>query len=138
MKLIYLAQPYANEDEVVRNDRIEASDYYGARIIELGHAVFAPISQGPRLARHLAPQTADDNGFWMRQDLRILCACTELWLLPLQGWEFSKGVAKELGTCRLLDIPVTIIQDVSNTLVDYVRSPVFELNYGIKAEIVCL
>lgn len=138
MKFVYLACPYASPDEIVRNDRIEASDYYAAQLTEQGMAVFAPISQGPRIAKHLRPVNAASHAFWMVQDIRILRACDELVLLPLIGWAESKGVAQELRLARDAGIPVRVINDPDNPLLETPTSSYLLSHYNLTTSLLCL
>lgn len=138
MKFIYLAQPFTHPDPIVRNDRIEAADYATAQILlHETAAVFAPISQGPRVARHLPPKVAANHEFWMRQCIRTLRVCTDLYLLPLDGWRHSQGVEQELLLASLCCIPVTILRIEGFSCEDLTTRD-FKHFTGIEARIQCL
>ena len=107
-KIIYLACPYTHPDPVIRNDRAELASLAAANIMEgFKHAVYSPITHGHRVHEHL--QRKGDHAFWMNQCLPILHRCEELWLLPLEGWDKSRGVEDELKFCWMNRIQTRMI-----------------------------
>lgn len=108
MRFVYLACPLAHPDHVVQNDRIELASVAAAMLMESGLTVFSPLSHCYRIKQHLTKE--HPHSWWMQQDLRILYACDELFVLPLDGWRESKGVQMELEYARHHDRPISIIQ----------------------------
>lgn len=107
-KIIYLAAPYSHEDPTIRNDRAELASLAAANIMEgFRHAVYSPITHGHRVHEHL--RRKGDHAFWMNQCLPILHRCEELWLLPLEGWDKSRGVDEELKFCWFNRIPTKML-----------------------------
>lgn len=109
MKLAYLACPYTHENAPVRESRSATATDYAARMTAR-MAVFSPITQGPQIAQYLRPSITQHHKFWMDQCIPILRVCTDLYVLPLNGWRESKGVQEEIEIARLLLMPIIFIQ----------------------------
>lgn len=107
---VYLASPYTHDDQVVRDTRFKAACAAAAKLMLGGQCVFAPIPHSvPIEAEFPAMQGFD---FWMAMDLPILARCTKLVVLTLDGWERSRGVARELEYAREHGIPIEFMEPV--------------------------
>lgn len=109
-RFVYLAAPLAHPSPTIQNDRIELASLAAAMLMERGLVVFSPLSHCYRIKQHFTREP--DHDFWMRQDLRILHACDELFVLPLDGWRESKGVAMEIDYFTSHKRPISIIQSL--------------------------
>ena len=110
-KLIYLACPYTSPDETTRRDRVEAASWFAADLMaKHDFAVFSPITHGHQVYDHLPPKLGQDHSYWMRQCLPMLRRCDELILIPLPGWQASRGVEIELDFAASAHIPIGFIQ----------------------------
>jgi hypothetical protein len=110
----YLMVPYNHPDEAIRQERMEAADWFAAILQEEGLSVFSPITQGARVAPNLERALVSDHDFWMRQDIPILRQAGHAWLIPMPGWTDSKGVKRELEECAKSGIDVYFLQSRSN------------------------
>jgi len=108
MKRIYLATPYSHPDARVRHWRFEAVNEFAAKLMMLGYTVFSPISQSHPIAEHLGPDT-ENWDFWSQQDLPWLERCDAVYVLTLDGWDMSVGVAGEIEHADRHNIPVHFI-----------------------------
>lgn len=97
MRKVYLASPYSHPDESIRVRRYEAAVKVAAKIMQLGNACFSPISHTHAIGLEI-PQ--EKHEFWMAQDIPFLLSCDELWVLCLDGWDKSKGVAEEIEVAK--------------------------------------
>lgn len=105
---IYLASPYSHPVKAVRADRFRAACKAAADIIKAGHICFSPIAHSHHIADYL--ENHNDSGYWLKQDLSFLDSwADELWVLMLDGWQESKGIAKEILHCEEIGIPVRYI-----------------------------
>lgn len=96
MVKIYLAAPYSDADPAVRKARVEATTRIAAFLMSKGHVVFSPITHGHAVALHLDfVKVKHDHDFWMGQCLPLLGCCDLLVVVPLPGWEKSRGIAAE-------------------------------------------
>ena len=111
MKKIYLACPFSSPDEDTRMYRFEAANQKAAELMNRGYVVFSPISHSVPINRYLEQQglPAKDLDFWMAQDLPMVAACDELWVLALPGWRESPGVQKEIEFAKNRGMNVRII-----------------------------
>ena len=105
MKLIYLASPYSDPDPAIMEARFKAACQASANLMRAGHLIFSPIAHTHPIAQFDLPKGWD---FWERYDRAILDACSELFVLTLDGWRTSKGVQAELQIARELGLPVTL------------------------------
>lgn len=94
-KIIYLACPYAHADNAVQIRRTNASRIVAAQLRAEGFAVFAPISDF-HAARVPLPAAFKTHEFCMAMDKLFFDLCTEVLVLPMEGWHLSKGVMMEM------------------------------------------
>ncbi len=103
-KIVYLCVPYSSADEHVREYRAIQADKAAARIINMGHIVFSPISHSHRVAHHM--DNHNDGELWIEQDIPFLEMADEVAILKIDGWDKSKGIAKETLIAKRLNKPV--------------------------------
>ena len=109
MKYIYLASPYSHPDPDVRSDRAAAAMAVAVDLMRAGLAVFSPIAHSHAIA--MIHDLPGDWGFWEAQDIPLLHHAAELYVLTLDGWDSSRGVASEIAYARSLDKPITYISE---------------------------
>lgn len=95
---IYLAAPYTGTPELQR-ERAALTAQFAARLQLAGFSPFAPTVQGEQVEKLLPPGVSSPS-FWMQFCLPWLAVSDTLLVLPLPGWEASKGIAEELQTWR--------------------------------------
>ena len=105
--MIYLASPYSHPDECVRHARYIAACKATAKLTAEGKIVFSPIVHSHNLCQ-FADLPADWD-FWSRIDIEILSRCDEFYILPLDGWNWSKGVGAELQYANENGKAITIL-----------------------------
>lgn len=105
-ELIYLASPYSDHYEAVRERRFEAACKCAAAMMREGLLVFSPIAYSHSVLQHGLPFEWD---FWEAYDRVILSKCDKLVVLMLPGWKESKGVTAEIKIAEELGIPVSYI-----------------------------
>ena len=102
---LYLAGPYTNELEAIRVQRFEALTCAAAWLLNQGHIVHSPITQGHAITdRHALPLSWDP--FWKRQSLGMLEQAVGLVVLRLDGWQDSVGTQAEIEHAEAADMPV--------------------------------
>jgi len=104
MGYIYLASPYSHASARIRCERYWAALQKAADIMATGQSVFCPIAHSHPISEHVASPLAHSFDFWMRMDLPLLYKAEALWVYQLDGWEESKGVAKEVAEALKHDI----------------------------------
>lgn len=114
MSFTYLASPYSHPDPAVRLRRFDEVCLVASRLMGAGEAIFCPIAHShPIDSAESLPQT---TGFWMAQDIPILRHAAKVKVLMLAGWNTSNGIAAELKTAALLNIPIEYIAHESSYL----------------------
>ena len=77
--------------------------------MEKGVQVYSPIVHCHAVQKYLPEKTACNHKFWLEQCLPFLWNCKEILVLPLEGWEESKGIDWELETAAVLDTPFSVV-----------------------------
>lgn len=106
---IYLASPYSHPDSRVRACRYWEILNHAADIMATGRSVYSPIVHGHNVAELLHDDLLLDHEFWLKQCTPMLEAAAELWVMQLDGWAISKGIAKEIQIARSREIPIKYI-----------------------------
>lgn len=105
--LTYLASPYSHANPLIRESRFRAACAAAAKLMMAGEAVFSPIAHSHPIEYHF--DRPRDFEFWMGQDLPVLRRCTTVKVLRLEGWQQSRGVAKEIEVATAEGIAVEYI-----------------------------
>lgn len=103
--MIYLASPYSHSDPAVMEERFDAACKAAGYLMTQGHHVFSPIAQCHPIAMR-TPGMPTDWQFWKAYDEQVIAACDELWVLMLDGWQESRGVAAEKEIAFRLGKPI--------------------------------
>ncbi len=117
--IIYLAVPYANDYEAVREYRYESVTKVASILMRSGKVVYSPITHNhPIATKHSLPKGWD---YWKTFDIAFLSVANEFYVLRLEGWEVSTGVAAETEIARDLGIAVTYLdpEDFGIKRLDY-------------------
>jgi hypothetical protein len=109
--MLYIASPYTHPNPLVRRARAHCAAVITAELMRgaTGDWFFSPIPLGHEVAQHLPYEVADDHGFWMRWCRNALEEASALYLIPLPGWQESKGIAEELAYCDSKSLPVVYL-----------------------------
>lgn len=110
-KVIYLASPYNHELDSVRIRNYEKVSEIAAEIVANGGVALSPITYGHTLIgfRDNFPY---DWPFWSNFCLSFLAKCDELYVIKMNGWDLSRGVAEEIKYAEENNIPITYIDYV--------------------------
>jgi hypothetical protein len=107
MSYIYLASPYADPDEVVRQERADLARRACAKLmLATGKPIFSPICHSHGLADYLPEPLRHSHDFWTDMDLPLLTNAVGLAVLQLPGWTESRGVLAEIAFATKHKIPV--------------------------------
>lgn len=109
MSFVYLASPYSHPEEAVRHSRYLAACRKAAEYASQGISIFAPIAQSHPVADFMDEKLRMDFELWMRLDLPILRFASSLHVLTLDGWDKSRGVAREIAYANHVGIPVEYV-----------------------------
>ena len=107
--LIYLASCYTHASVTVESQRAVDAARALSMIFDAGQAlVFSPVvhSHWPRSMFSNLGGTWDD---WAEFDSRMITVCDEMWILTLDGWIESEGIAAEIEIARKQGKPIWLI-----------------------------
>lgn len=91
--LVYLASPYTHKDHKVRMGRYWATLEFVERLLLERHPVFSPIVYGYPLEAAIGYCYKS----WQAFNDAMLDKADRLFVLTLDGWEASAGVAHEIS-----------------------------------------
>lgn len=109
MKLVYLATPYSHHDPATRDLRAtKAADAALALMAKHGVVVYSPIAAWhPWCVTRNLPFTYEH---WRDQDQAFIERSDEVWILMLDGWDQSNGVAEERNTALLEQMTIKYVE----------------------------
>lgn len=102
--LVYLASPYNHADAETRERRFREVCAIAAQLMKNGTLLFCPIAHTHPIA--LAGDLPKGWEYWQAYDRKMLAACDELWIVQMEGWDKSEGVAAELAIANERGMPV--------------------------------
>lgn len=88
------------------NLRYHAAMRATARYLRQGHPIYSPITHCHCLPGMEAQR--GDLSFWLPHCLSMLRCAQEMWVLTLDGWQESTGVAGEIKAAHEWSIPVLL------------------------------
>jgi len=96
MRIYYLASPYTHHEKSVRVERFKAANKAAAHLIERKLIVYSPISMTHPIDEVMADEDATlGSDYWVNFDEAFMEFCTEMIILPLEGWQASSGIKRE-------------------------------------------
>ena len=103
-ELIYLASPYTNADDAIREKNYEMVSEIAAVLTAQGYVVFSPISYGHNLIKFKT--MPGDWTFWFNFCVTFLLKCDKLVVYKMPGWENSVCVQEEIEIASKHGIPI--------------------------------
>lgn len=110
-ELVYLASPYTTPSLVEEHTRWVNTCIAAAELINQGYMVFSPIAH-----THPIKIYGDLEGhweMWKEYDERMITNCDSLFVLTIEGWDKSKGVAEEVKFAQRLGKPIYYVNPVT-------------------------
>ncbi|MCH9631798.1 MAG: hypothetical protein S4CHLAM6_01160 [Chlamydiae bacterium] len=101
--LIYVSCAFGEEDQSIRELRIELVSRFCAQKMREGVIVFSPLIHNYHILKYGLPIGWD---YWEKFNKKLLERCDRLYVLKLKGWEKSIGIQAEIAIARSLDIPI--------------------------------
>jgi len=91
--VIYLASPYSHPQNKVREFRYQEICRIAGKLMLQGQHVFSPIAHCHQIA--IWSNLPTDAKWWYKWNLHFILQSEELWVVMMEGWNTSKGVAQE-------------------------------------------
>lgn len=108
----YLASPYSHPDPIVKEQRYREALRCLAHFTNLGHILFSPIVHSyPVEIHHTLP---GDWQFWQKFDREFISMSDGLWILTIDGWQQSVGIAAEVKIAAEFNKPVVYVEALSH------------------------
>jgi uncharacterized protein YdaT len=104
-KLIYIACPFWNDQDSVRDYRRKKAIDYSTVLIKKGYLVYSPLIYTERFAKDKTKE-----GYWIKHGIKMVEVCNEMRVLCLEGWQESKGVQGEIEKAKELNIKIKYIE----------------------------
>jgi hypothetical protein len=113
--MIYLATPYSDPSEDIRNLHFIMACKITGALIKKGYVVFSPIAHSHPIAINSSLGT--DWKAWESFDKEMIGLCEELWVADWSGG-VSKGIQAEIQIAQSLEKPIIHLtpNDISNLL----------------------
>lgn len=112
-RLVYLASPYTHLDKKIEARRYEAALAAWVWLIKNQPDLnfYSPITQSHSLCVYAG--TPGDWKFWARFDETMISKCCEFWVLCLEGFSKSVGIAAEREIAGHLGLPIRFLVPTS-------------------------
>ena len=131
VEIIYLACPYRHEDPFVQRKRCAGAHYVAAQLFLEGKYLFSPLTHNELLIDIIQDKVPGER--WLQFDLALLAICKKLYILKMQGWEKSKGVAREIAFAKDHGIEIHEIDPPDEALyLPWIRSKMATVRQNIS------
>jgi hypothetical protein len=104
---IYLATPYSDPDENVKEKRFIAVTRLTGKLMNDGYIVYSPITACHPVSKLC--KLPGDWKYWETLDRSFIDWADEIWVLCIEGWSSSVGVAAEIKIAKETGKPVKYI-----------------------------
>lgn len=108
--LLFLGCPYSDPSIVIREERCAAASRVAARLMDMGYAVYSPISHGHAIANY-GMGVGMEYETWMVVNDNVLSLCDAVVVLDIEGIRSSRGVAHEVTLATRLFVPINVIAE---------------------------
>lgn len=112
--MIYLASPYSHEDKLIMKTRYLLALECCAVLFSKDISVFSPIVHCHEIAERYNLRT--DAIFWAKYNMDMLRRSDGLYVLSIEGWERSRGVAYEMRMAGEMRLPIAFINQAAQTV----------------------
>ncbi len=105
-KIIYLAGPYASDDEEEKARRADILAKVAVALLDFNIVVFSPVTYSIALVEH----GAKEGDGWYNFDIALLERCDILLLVALPGFGQSHGVTLEISHANSLKKKIMVLE----------------------------
>lgn len=100
---------YEDQDKELREKRFKIINRVTGKLNQSGFAIISPISQSHPVALECGLEGEFD--FWADIDYNLIIRCDMVFVLCLDGWKDSEGVAAEINFAKQNNIPVVFLTE---------------------------
>lgn len=115
--MIAITGPYNHQDPMVKEERVNIITSACLTLLLSGKTAITPLTYGLMLIEHSKKkgvEIPDTFNYWEKFCLDFIESSDEVYVLNIDGWEDSKGVAAEIAKAKECNIPVYLVEH--NTL----------------------
>lgn len=105
--MIYLASPYSHKSSTIVDTRYKLAMCCASNLIKKGLFVWSPIVHCHEMAKLYGMPT--DAKFWMQYNFDFIRHSEAVFVLKIEGWDKSVGVAEEIVCANNLFIPIKYV-----------------------------
>lgn len=105
---LYLASPYSHKDNAIQILRYKLVKRFAAMLVMQKKIVYSPIVHFHPMAQKYNLPT--DHQYWKDTNRALLAGAKALCIVPLPGWEVSKGLHWELRKAHKSKKRIFILQ----------------------------
>ena len=111
----YLASPYSSDNPDTRERRLDAAFDALAFLIKHKFWAYSPIVHCHEIAiRNGLPSSYH---FWQQYNHAMMLSSKSLFVLTIDGWDESLGVADEIAFARRINLTTKFLHPLNNTYV---------------------
>jgi hypothetical protein len=92
---MYLATPYTKYPDGTEA-AFKLACQVAAKLVDAGFSIYCPIAHTHPIAQYTKADPLDST-FWIKADRPLMTAAKELWVVKMQGWQESSGIAAEIN-----------------------------------------
>lgn len=105
--MIYLASPYTHPNAEIQAKRYQETLQIVTKMFGQGYHVLNPIVYGYWI---IQSGSKGDWQTWANFDTVILNLCDQFWVLKLDGWDKSVGIAAEIKIAKSLGRDIVFVE----------------------------
>jgi hypothetical protein len=125
--MIFVSAPYSSPYNEIIKKRVKVVSLYSGDLLKKDIMCIAPILIGNTILNEC--NLPKDFGFWDKLSYAYLDQATEMHVLLMKGWDYSRGVTGEIEFAKRKNIPIKYI---NYSIIDGI--PYFNEDYEIAKE----
>ena len=107
--MIAIVGPYGHKDEKIKQFRAITIAEACIKLLAHGKVGISPLAYGLGLRYVAGSELPDNYQNWDHFCRTLVSACSEVYVLNLEGWDSSVGVADEIKTAKEKGLPVYLV-----------------------------
>lgn len=108
--MILITGPYSSPDAEVKAARVKTiATACAALIIQTNQVAMSPLLSGLAIIEKSGKKLPDNTEFWKEFCRVFVRAAEEVYVLDMDGWDKSGGVADEINEAKERNIPVYLV-----------------------------
>jgi len=106
--MIFISLPYTSKRAITTQNRVDIAEKLVLKLAEQNIIGMSAIVYYHNLIDKYKFGNISYE-FWTKICLELLCNCSSVWVLKIDGWDKSTGVADEVKCAKELGLPIRYI-----------------------------